>query len=107
MLKLPASGLLVIAATRCESSLFRSVDHVGRCGIDCGIGLSLQSPSLLWMMLARFLVAPPLGGLVRIAGAKEKRYFHASKLDGVAMILRRILRRTVAHVARAALELYL
>ena len=53
--------------------------------------------------MAKFLVASPLAGLASIAGAKEKRYFHASTFDGVAMILRRILRRTVAHVARAAL----
>ena len=101
--KLPAFSLLMISAVRWESSLFGSFDRVGRCGIDCGVGLSLQSPSLLRMMLARFLVAPFLAGLASIARAIEKRYFHACKFVGVEMILRRILRRPMAHVIWAAL----
>ena len=51
----------------------------------------------------RFIVAPPLAGLASIAGAKEKRLSHASRSVGLDIILWRILRRTAAHVARAAL----
>ena len=50
-----------------------------------------------------FLVVPPLAGSASIAGANEKRYCHASMFVGVAVILRMILRWTVAHVAQAAL----
>ena len=80
----------------CVARLLYFAIFVGRCGIDCGVGLSLQSPSLLRMMLARFLVTPHLAGFASIAGSKEKSYFHASKFVGVAMILRRIFRRAVA-----------
>ena len=41
----------------------------------------------------------PMAGLASIAGAKEKRYFHASRFVGVEMILRRILKSTVARAA--------
>ena len=102
--KLPASNLLVNAAARCESSLFRCFDRVERRGgTDCDIGLSLQALSLLRTMLARFPVAPPLAGLASIAGAKEKRLSHASRSVELEIILWRILRRTAAHVARAGL----
>ena len=86
--KLPASDLLVIAAARFESSLFRCFDRVGRRGgIDCDVDLSLQALSLLRTTLAKFLVAPPLTGLASIDGANEKRLFHASRSVGLDIIL--------------------
>ena len=82
----------MIAAARCELSLFRCFDRVGRRGgIDCDVGLSLQALCLLRTTLARFLVAPPLAGLASIADAKEKRLSHASRSVGLDIILWRIL----------------
>ena len=65
--------------------------------------MSLHSLSLLRTTVARFHVASPRAGLASIVGAKEKRLSHPSKFAGFDMILRRILRSAVAHVAREAL----
>ena len=54
-------------------------------------------------MFPRFLVAPPLAGLAKMAGPKDKRLFLIFKSYGFEMILVRIVYNVVAQAGLAAL----
>ena len=69
--------------------------------------MSVHPANLLRTTLAKFLLAPPLGGFGRMVGANVKRLFQLFSVAGSAMILRRVSQNAVAHCARAALGILL
>ena len=57
-------------------------------------------------MFPRFLVAPPLAGLAKIAGPKDKRLCHIFRSSGFEMILVRIVDNVVTQAGLADLGIH-
>ena len=100
--KLSASNLFVTVAARWESCFLLDTIREGHVGLECKVGVSLQSQSLLKTMFACFFFTASRAGLARIDGPNASRFSQVLIFIESPIIFRRMLVNVTAQVARAA-----
>jgi len=102
-LKFPASSLLVTAAASLLESVIFLVIQLDICWVAF---ITVSPPShaadLLFIMLLRFLLTPPLLGLAKMTGPKWSRSLQASLSVGASTIRRNIWVNNLLHAGLAA-----